>query len=66
MSIGFTPSSLQPIMNREYHKWYSNALRRDMELLVFGHSGVPLLVFPTSMGRFFDYESRGNDPGRVG
>jgi esterase/lipase superfamily enzyme len=46
-------------MNREYHKWYSNALRRDMELLVFGHAGVPLLVFPTSMGRFFDYESRG-------
>jgi esterase/lipase superfamily enzyme len=46
-------------MNREYHKWYSNALRRDMELLVFGHAGVPLLVFPTSMGRFFDYENRG-------
>jgi esterase/lipase superfamily enzyme len=46
-------------MNREYHKWYSNALRRDMELLVFGYTGVPLLVFPTSMGRFFDYESRG-------
>ncbi len=46
-------------MNREYHKWYSNALQRDMELLVFGHAGVPLLVFPTSMGRFFDYENRG-------
>jgi esterase/lipase superfamily enzyme len=46
-------------VNREYHKWYSNALRRDMELLVFGNAGVPLLVFPTSMGRFFDYESRG-------
>ncbi len=46
-------------MNREYHKWYSNALRRDMELLIFGHEGIPLIVFPTSMGRFFDYESRG-------
>jgi len=46
-------------MNREYHKWYSNALRRDMELLVFGHGGIPLLVFPTSMGRFYDYENRG-------
>jgi esterase/lipase superfamily enzyme len=30
-----------------------------MELLIFGHAGTPLLVFPTSMGRFFDYESRG-------
>lgn len=45
-------------MNREYVKWFSPHLRRDMELLVFGHDGVPLIVFPTSMGRFFDYESR--------
>ena len=29
-----------------------------MEMLVFGHSGKPLIVFPTSMGRFFDYENR--------
>lgn len=29
-----------------------------MELLVFGHSGQPLLVFPSSMGRFYDYEDR--------
>ena len=45
-------------MNREYHKWYSPRLNRDMELLVFGHAGMPVVVFPTSMGRFFDYESR--------
>jgi len=46
-------------MNREYHKWYSNTLQREMELLIFGHGGLPLLVFPTSMGRFYDYEGRG-------
>ncbi len=46
-------------MNREYHKGYSTELQRDMELLVFGHAGLPVLVFPTSMGRFFDYEDRG-------
>ena len=45
-------------MNREYHKWYSPSLGRDMELLVFGHAGLPVIVFPTSMGRFFDYENR--------
>ena len=45
-------------MNREYHKWHSPSLGRDMELLVFGHGGVPVIVFPTSMGRFFDYENR--------
>src|SRR5262245_13983896 len=46
-------------MHREYVKWFSPALGREMEMLVFGHSGAPLLVFPTSMGRFFDYEDRG-------
>jgi len=34
-------------------------LGRDMELLVFGHSGVPALVFPTSQGRFFEFDDRG-------
>src|SRR5581483_11078761 len=46
-------------MNREYHRWYSRSLDRDMELLVFGHSGARVLVFPTSMGRFFQWEDTG-------
>lgn len=46
-------------MNREYHKWYSNALQRDMELLIFGHGGRAVLFFPTRMARFFDYEDWG-------
>ena len=46
-------------MNREYHKGYSQELHREMETLVFGHAGTPLLVFPTSMGKFFEYEDRG-------
>lgn len=46
-------------MNREYHKWYSPALGRDMELLIFGHAGARLLIFPTSKGRFFEWEDRG-------
>lgn len=43
-------------MNREYHKWWSPRLKRDMELLVFGHSGAKVLVFPTRGGRFYEYE----------
>ena len=43
-------------MNREYHKWWSDNLQRDMELLVFGHAGAKVLVFPTREGRFFEYE----------
>lgn len=30
-----------------------------MELLVFGHGGAAVLVFPTSMGRFYQYEDFG-------
>ncbi|MBL8173929.1 MAG: esterase family protein [Bryobacterales bacterium] len=46
-------------MNREYHHWYSPALQRDMEILVFGHDGPPVLVFPSFLGRFYEYEDRG-------
>src|SRR5271169_2363129 len=46
-------------MNREYNKQYSQELGCDMESLVFGHAGQPVLVFPTSMGRFFQYEDSG-------
>ena len=46
-------------MNREYHVWHSPSLNRNMELLVFGHSGSRVLVFPTSMGRYYEWEDRG-------
>jgi esterase/lipase superfamily enzyme len=46
-------------MNREYHKGYSQELHREMEMLVFGHAGTPMLVFPTSNGKFYEYEDRG-------
>jgi len=39
-------------MNREYHKRYSQELNRDMDVLVFGYAGTPLVVFPTSMDVF--------------
>jgi len=43
-------------MHIEYHKWYSERLGRDMELKVYGHHGKPVLVFPSSGGRFFEFE----------
>ena len=46
-------------MKRDYRRWHSPSLGRDMELLIFGHGGARLLVFPTSMGRFFEWEDRG-------
>src|SRR5690348_18436398 len=46
-------------MQRDYIKEYSHSLGRDMELLHFGHAGTPVLVFPTSMGRFYQWEDFG-------
>jgi esterase/lipase superfamily enzyme len=52
-----TAISISPdVMKREYYKWFSPYLERDMELLVFGHAGDPVLFFPTRTARFFDYE----------
>ncbi len=46
-------------MTRDYVKWRSHQLQRDMEVVVFGDAGPPVIVFPTSMGAFFEYEDRG-------
>jgi len=46
-------------MQRTYEKWFSPALERQMELLRFGHAGYPVVAFPTSLGRFFQYEDAG-------
>ena len=46
-------------MRRDFTQWHSPSLHRNMELLAFGHAGFPIVVFPTSGGRFFEYEDRG-------
>jgi esterase/lipase superfamily enzyme len=46
-------------MRRDYVKWYSPSLHRDMELLAYGERGFPIVVFATSGGKFHEYEDRG-------
>ena len=46
-------------MRRDYHKWFSPRLGREMEMVVHGHAGLPAVVFPTSQGRFYEFEDRG-------
>ena len=46
-------------MTREYHAWHSPSLDRQMQMLVFGHGGEPVIVFPTSCGRFYQWEDFG-------
>jgi esterase/lipase superfamily enzyme len=46
-------------MQRSYEVWNSTSLGRPMELLWFGWSGYPVVCFPTSLGRFVQYEDQG-------
>lgn len=41
-------------MKEQHHKWYSPNLGKDIEMSVFGHSGYPVIIFPTTMGRFYE------------
>ncbi|MBF0121231.1 MAG: esterase family protein [Desulfobacterales bacterium] len=43
-------------MKIEYHKWFSPNLNQDMELKVYGHSGKGFIIFPSSGGKFYEYE----------
>jgi len=46
-------------MHIEEHNWHSPNLGKSMALKVYGHWGIPFLVFPCSRGRYFDYEGMG-------
>ena len=43
-------------MKREIQKWYSPSLQKDMEIVVYGHYGMPLLMFPTAGADYLEYE----------
>jgi esterase/lipase superfamily enzyme len=46
-------------MRRQYHRWWSPSLGKDMELLEFGHGGAKVIVYPSSMGKYYEWEDRG-------
>lgn len=46
-------------MKEQYGKAYSPQLGRDMEYLIYGHAGKPVLAFPSQNGRFFDFANNG-------
>jgi esterase/lipase superfamily enzyme len=41
-------------VKEEYKRWYSPTLSKDFEMLVYGHFGTPVVMFPSTMGRFFE------------
>jgi len=44
------------MIQRVYKKEFSQHLQKDMEILIFGHAGIPVLFFPTRTAKFYDYE----------
>jgi esterase/lipase superfamily enzyme len=46
-------------MLRRHERIWSPALGRDMNVLAYGHYGTPLLVFPSGLGNFHDWENFG-------
>ena len=45
-------------MLTRYYKEYSHNLGRDMEFKVYGHAGLPFIVFPCQDGKFNEFEDR--------
>jgi len=46
-------------MRREHHRWYSDRLGREFGVVVHGHWGPPMILFPTSGGDEEEYERQG-------
>ncbi len=44
-------------MQTRYFQAYSPALGRNMECMLYGHAGRPVLVIPCQDGRFYDFEN---------
>jgi esterase/lipase superfamily enzyme len=39
-------------LTEQYHRWHSPNLNLELEMLVFGDRGYPVILFPTTKGRF--------------
>ncbi len=46
-------------MDREYQKWKSPSLGRDMEIMIFGKEGAPVLLFPSGHGGHLEWDEQG-------
>lgn len=47
------------MIQESYHRWYSPNLGKDIEMLVYGHRGYPVIIFPTTKGRYFESKDFG-------
>jgi len=40
-------------MKEEHIRWFTPHLSREFDMLVFGYAGYPVILFPTSLGRYY-------------
>lgn len=41
-------------MQEQFIQFYSHHLEKEIDMLVFGHAGIPVVLFPTTMGRYYE------------
>jgi esterase/lipase superfamily enzyme len=46
-------------MQEFYHKWYSQYINREFEMLVFGTGGIPVIFFPPPDARYYSLKDNG-------
>jgi len=46
-------------LTEKYHRWHSPNLNMDVEMLVFGDRGYPVILFPTTKGRYYQNKDLG-------
>lgn len=56
-----TPANVWPLyyVSRYYQSWFSPVLNRSTKLLQYGEGGLPVIVFPASLGKCSDWEDHG-------
>ena len=56
----FHLSTINHLCLEEKHiKYYSHHLDKEVEMLVFGNWGYPILLFPTTLGRYYQAKDMG-------
>jgi len=46
-------------MTENFHKWYSQWIGETFRMLVFGESGIPIILFPQAGTHYYDYKDFG-------
>ena len=46
-------------LSEQYHTWHSPVTGKQFEMLVFGHGGYPVVLFPTSQGSYYQAKDTG-------